>query len=278
MIYRIVWKRHITPLGRQIYRQRALAHRTDANGHFTGPMIYDLLQSGWPTPMVPDGGRVLTETQLMSGKRDNGTKVQIGLENAVNLTGWPTPNAGPQNDTDTKWQDRRKKLAEKYGNNGFGMTLGMAVLLVGPVRLTTHGEMLTGCSAGMESGGQLNPEHSRWLMGYPAEWGFCGATAMQSIRMRRRNSSKYSKRRRSMREALKDLLIAAGEHPAREAFRSAYETVRRPVILGGVPADRKARDRLWAATEALKAMNLHTRRWEIGRDVDYNLIREREGR
>ena len=64
----------------------------------------------------------------------------------------------------------------------------------GPARLTASGQILIGCSAGMESGGQLNPDHSRWLMGFPAEWGSCGATAMQSIRNRRRSSSKKARK------------------------------------------------------------------------------------
>ena len=45
--------------------------------------------------------------------------------------------------------------------------------------------MLTGSSAGMESGGLLNPEHSRWLMAYPIEWGRCAATVTLSTRSRR---------------------------------------------------------------------------------------------
>ncbi len=39
---------------------------------------------------------------------------------------WPTANAGPQNDSDQNWQKRREICKAKHGNNGFGLTLGMA--------------------------------------------------------------------------------------------------------------------------------------------------------
>ena len=45
-------------------------------------------------------------------------------------SGWPTPNAGPQNDTDSNWKERRARIkAEKKNGNGFGLTLGMAASL-----------------------------------------------------------------------------------------------------------------------------------------------------
>ena len=42
---------------------------------------------------------------------------------------------------------------------------------------------------GYASGKQLNPALSRWLMGFPADWDFCGLTAMQSSHKSRRSSS-----------------------------------------------------------------------------------------
>lgn len=52
---------------------------------------------------------------------------QINLEDQAILSTWPTPNSGPQNDSDTKWEARREANKQKHINgNGFGLTLGMA--------------------------------------------------------------------------------------------------------------------------------------------------------
>jgi len=56
--------------------------------------------------------------------KETGRLAQYGLPQQVQ--NWPTPNAGPQNDSDTTWPQRREELKEKWGNNGFGLTLGMA--------------------------------------------------------------------------------------------------------------------------------------------------------
>lgn len=135
--------------------------------------------AGWPTA---------TRTDAARGEKYDPMAKNMTLNMAVQRAGWPTPNAGPQNDTDTKWRERREECKKKHGNNGFGLTLGMAVQEVGPMRLTSSGETRTGSFAEMPSGGQLNPAHSRWIMGYPPEWDACAVTAMPSSRKSRKFS------------------------------------------------------------------------------------------
>lgn len=209
-LFRLTWKRPRTPLGRR-YLERAVSERpTGGNGCSS--------LAPWQTPITGD-----TAANKCHKEREDGGQPNLAWE--AQMAGWPTPNAGPQNLNDSRWEERRAELKEKHNNgNGFGMTLGMASSLAswvtpcadegggwkskdpdtgrslasaadlsvhdGPARLTAGGEMRTGCDAGTASGGQLRPEHSRWLMGLPAVWDDCAVTAMRSMRALRRNSSR----------------------------------------------------------------------------------------
>ena len=117
------------------------------------------------------------------------------------MSGWPTPDAAAFNVSQSYETivQRRTKMKAKHGNgNGAGLTIGGAAQaqsyqqVSGAARITRSGEMLTGSMAGMEGGGQLDPAHSRWVMGYPPEWCDCAVTATQSFPKSRKRSSKPS--------------------------------------------------------------------------------------
>ncbi|WP_225578870.1 hypothetical protein [Novacetimonas hansenii] len=73
-----------------------------------------------------------------------------------------------------------------------------------PIRITASGQVLTGSDAGTVSSGQLNPEFSLWLMGFPAAWASCGVQAMQSSRKPQRPSSKNSSARSSKSKKIRE--------------------------------------------------------------------------
>lgn len=228
ILYELTWKVRVTPAGLPICALRASARRTSGNG-FGGwptPCSQDgpkggpaqgadrlpgaASLTGWPTPRANDA----TGAQVPPGRQGG-----LALKTAAQLTGWSTPTARdgtrgslPPRPTDTgvpldqmaalsgwatpttrDWKDGGSITADVPING----LLGRQVWLTagGPARITAGGRMLTGSSAQMESGGQLNPAHSRWLMGYPAAWDSCGAMATPSIRYSAPNSSRRTWRR-----------------------------------------------------------------------------------
>lgn len=181
----------------------SLASNLQALTQMTGSTLYKQTWKQWDMP----SGRVRFRLRA-SAHRTSVTE----------LTGWPTPTAS---NTKNAYQTRRKSLrggllavsrtykilpvwrvglhqrqGSQRGISGGRMrngklstdTLDVVAQIAGPARLTVSGDLLTGCSARMKSGGQLNPNLSRWLMGLPPEWDVFAPTETPSTLKRQQRS------------------------------------------------------------------------------------------
>ena len=225
MEYSQTWKLKITPAGRQYWAHIASTRRISgkdctgwptpntmdtidrdgmrpsraATGRTTGYLSEAVASyaapAGWPTPMAnkltpqtrEDFTPNLAAVAMLAGRptpqEDNANNARghkgtcyNDLPTTAQMAGWATP---------TEYEDRR--TIETYQKTS--RTMERADLSI-QVRSLISGQTPSGYPAktGKPAGLVLNPNHSRWLMGYRAEWLCLEVLEMLSSPKRQRNS------------------------------------------------------------------------------------------
>ncbi len=213
MEYSMTWKAQVTPARRLVYLLAASGRRTSGKGC-----------SGWPTPTKGNAdGSQMAKGASTTGRRPDGSKATVSLNQVAQTAGWPTPmagtpaqngnNAAGNNDSSRKTVDLVSGWSTPRANDGTdtkippGRTGGVALkTMAGWATPTTRdhkdgasdltntpingllGRQVSVSSVPTGNRGALNPAFSLWLMGYPIEWAHCAERVTPSSRKSRQSS------------------------------------------------------------------------------------------
>lgn len=160
-LFRLTWKERVTPSGRWIPALRASGRRTSANA---------CTSLATPAATRPNDGESIESWMTRPDP------FAMPLSIVAQLAAWPTPNCMDSLPSGN--------LEERKTKGGCSNLKDVAPLIL----QTDSGLTLTGSPAVMEKPGQLNPAHSRWLMGLPIAWDDCGVMVTRSVRPKRKRS------------------------------------------------------------------------------------------
>jgi hypothetical protein len=157
ILFELTWNDAVTPSGHRICALRASARRTSGNA-FTS----------WPSPVTNDAKG--SDYTYANGDHE---RPCLKLGGAAKLaTWWPTPIRN-----DAKQGKGSSPQQQQEARGAGGLNLSSLVSHLGPTS--------NGSPAPTAKRGQLNPDLSRWLMGYPVAWLFAAPSNKPTPRFRK---------------------------------------------------------------------------------------------
>jgi hypothetical protein len=172
-LFKQTWKRKVTPAGWEYMEHTASGRRIRDNDctSWPTPQTFDASNNGTPRPLRYKGNAPSeagnTRDPNKAGSYRGDLKDYAGMVEAS----WATPTT----------RDHKDGACQEQIENG-------TVPVNGLLGRQVLGATVTGSPVGMVNRGQLRPEFSLWLMGFPTEWARCAELVTPSSRKSRKRS------------------------------------------------------------------------------------------